>query len=237
MFRSWTQTRNRSSLLPFTSCDLPRYHRSLHRQAVATGIPPPTPFVPDPTTFLKLIGRNLVQHAAKFPTWEALFTPTSTQLRELGLEPARDRRYLLRWREKFRNGEYGVGGDLTNVVDGTAHLKVIEIPLTDVSSQDSTGTVTRSPGMRRAIVNIPPNSSESPVSVEGVRPIQRLKIRGAHTIRGPYVTPVKGTQGRIARLAVQEGMWEHRRGRKIDGGERRRAEVRAKRAKSEKDTS
>ena len=85
-------------------------------------IPSPTPFVPDAQTFLSLIGRNLSQHAARIPSWEALFSLTSKQLRELGVEPARSRRYLLRWREKFRNGDYGVGGDLEQVVDGCGEV-------------------------------------------------------------------------------------------------------------------
>ena len=49
--------------------------RFLHAGNPATSkIPRPTPFVPDPQTFLTLIGRNMAQHAAKIPSWEALFT-------------------------------------------------------------------------------------------------------------------------------------------------------------------
>ncbi|KAF6225953.1 hypothetical protein HO173_012676 [Letharia columbiana] len=94
--------------------------RHLHARASASQppTPQPTPFVPDASTFLKLIGRNLSQHAGKIPTWQSLFSLTSTQLRELGVEPARTRRYLLWWRDRFRKGIFGVGGDLRNVKDG-----------------------------------------------------------------------------------------------------------------------
>ena len=40
--------------------------RRLHRHVSAGRVPDPTPFVPDTTTFLTLIGRELSKHAAKF---------------------------------------------------------------------------------------------------------------------------------------------------------------------------
>src|ERR1700749_4146371 len=86
--------------------------RHLHRVLPMEGyIPSPTPFVPDVPTFLKLIGRELSKHASKIESWEELFTLNSSQLKERGIDPPRLRRYLLRWREKFRHGEYGIGGD------------------------------------------------------------------------------------------------------------------------------
>jgi hypothetical protein len=30
--------------------------------------------------------------------------------------------------EKFRNGEYGIGGDLKEVVDGSGEVKVVAVP-------------------------------------------------------------------------------------------------------------
>jgi IGR protein motif len=56
-----------------------------------------------------LIGGNLSQHAAEIPSWTALFSLTSTQLRERGVEPPRSRRHLLWWREKFEMGNIGLG--------------------------------------------------------------------------------------------------------------------------------
>jgi len=67
--------------------------------------------------------------------------------------------------------------------------------------------------------------------------IRGLRVKGAFTITGPYVEPIRGTRGRVATLAVKEGMWEDRRGHKVDGGERRKAEVRYKRRAEERKAS
>lgn len=212
--------------------------RCLHLHVAPPRIPPPTPFVPDPQTFLTLIGRNLSQHASKIPTWEALFSLTSSQLKELGIEPPRSRRYLLQWREMFRHGQYGICGDAQSVVDGTAHFRVVDVPKADGTSLSiTTATATKTPGTRRMIVNIPPEVSPSEITAEQLKPIKGLKIKGAHTITGPHVQPVKGNDGTAAKIVVKEGLWEHKRGHKIDGGERRQAEVRAKRRSEERKTS
>lgn len=60
-------------------------------------------------------------------------------------------------------------------------------------------------------------------------PIEGIKYNPGYGIAGSYVRPVKGTQGSVAIIEVTEGMWEDRRHPKVDGGERRKAEVRAKR--------
>lgn len=194
--------------------------RFAHQQASKTPIiPSPTPFVPDVKTFLTLIGRGMKSHTAKFPTWEALFSLTSPQLKELGIEPPRLRRYLIHWREKFRLGNFGPGGDIKFVMDGKAKLAINEVergPL-DVS---------------RHVVNIPLGKK-----IEEVRNYEKATVEGYHveginTIAGPYALPVKG--GRAATIAVTEGMWEEKRGRKIDGGERRRDQVRFKRRVAER---
>ncbi|KAI9717335.1 MAG: hypothetical protein M1812_004862 [Candelaria pacifica] len=210
--------------------------RFLHQRISSTRIPPPTPFVPDHQTFLTLIGRNLSQHAAKIPSWEALFSYSSAQLRNLGVEPARNRRYLLRWREKFRNGEYGVGGDMTEVVDGVGELRVVEVPIPARSQTraDAVATATSSPRKRKVVVNVPQGTAAPAVPPEEVKPVERMKIYAAHTIRGPFVQPAST---KVARITVQEGLWLHRRGHKVDGGERRKAEVRAKRRGEERRTT
>lgn len=203
--------------------------RFLHARMPQRRIPSPTPFVPDAKTFLTLIGRNLSQHAAKIPSWEALFSLTSKQLRELGVEPARSRRYLLHWREKFRNGLYGTGGDLQEVSDGVAELRVVE-----VKSPGAKATVSNTPGTVKKIVNVPLDSPAPPSPIARATPVQRFKLLGAHAIAGPHIEPVKGAGGMVARLRVKEGLWEDRRGHKVDGGERRKAEVRAKRRAAER---
>jgi len=231
------------------SCHAAPLHR-LH--APTLKVPSPTPFVPDVPTFLTLIGRNLSAHATKIPSWNALFSWSSPQLREAGIEPARARRYLLWWRERFRNGITGIGGDLREVRDGIAELRVVEVPSTRPA--DRPATLTKSAGMRKVIANVrptvalPPDPANPPTEEEvaaskaaaplrmepkEVFPIAGVKLLRGTTIGGTGVEPVKGHPG-VARLKVREGLWEERRGHKVDGGERRKAEVRYKRFAQEK---
>ncbi|KAF1987655.1 hypothetical protein K402DRAFT_353162 [Aulographum hederae CBS 113979] len=208
-------------------------------RAASRPVPPPTPFIPDVQTFLKVIGRGLAQHAPKIPSWDALFSMTAPQFRDLGIEPPRSRKYLLRWRERFRKGEYGIGGDLDHVEDGIGEIRVFEVPVPKEWSTTSTAvaTATRSPGMRKVALNVPLGSEEPTVPLEGAKPIRFTKIRGSHTICGPHVEPLAGSRGWGARIRIKEGLWEDRRGHKVDGGERRKAEVRAKKMVEERRTT
>ena len=213
-------------------------------------MPAPIPIVPDVATLLSIIGRNMKQHTIKFPTWEALFTLSSKQLRELGVEPTRDRRYLLRWLQKFRLGEFGIGGDFKYVRNGVAELRVQE----NVDPNDPII-------LRKRVVNVPvpppaPEASEAPETAEAAEGeeaaeaapaaaadttydlngaparVRGYKVVGAKAIAGPFALPLKDNAG--SRVTVTEGMWEHKLGRKIDGGERRRAEVRFKQRAAER---
>ncbi|KAI1758894.1 IGR protein motif-domain-containing protein [Hypoxylon sp. FL1150] len=188
-------------------------------QPSASAIPSPTPFIPDVQTFLTVIGRGLSQHASKFPTWEALFSLSSDQMRELGIEPPRTRRYLLQWRQRFRLGQFGIGGDLQHVEDGKADLKILE------SDRDAAHP-------HKYVVNVPSGRSVKECSLNELSRVRGYKIQGAKTIVGPYALPLKDGEG--ARVAITEGMWEDRRGHKIDGGERRRTEVRYKKRIAER---
>ena len=208
--------------------------RLLHSVPQKPKVPETIPFVPDVPTFLTVIGRGLNQHASKFPSWNALFSYSSQELRDLGIEPARNRRYLLHWRHKFRNKEFGIGGDLKHVKDGVAELRLLEVPSTSPSPYAKAGTGTKAPGTIKIVANVPNGSDKPDVPLTKVKPVKNVKVRGARTICGPWVQSVKGTSGLGARLAVQEGIWEHRRGHKVDGGERRKAEVRAKRRAQER---
>lgn len=205
-------------LRPSATLHKPFQIRCAHQEAnkIPT-IPSPIPFVPDVKTFLSLIGRGFSQHTSKFPTWEALFSLTSDQLRELGIEPARSRRYLIHWRNKYRSGYLGPGWDLKYVQDGQAKLAVEETPkgLLDV---------------KRRVVNIPMDKSITEVSEEEKILVEGYKWRSG-SIAGPYV---KQKGGQEAVVTATEGMWEEKRGRKIDGGERRRAEVRFKKRVAER---
>lgn len=233
---------------------LPTSSRALHSlHKPILPIPRPTPFVPDAATFLTLIGRNLSSHAAKIPSWEALFTLSSAQLKEAGLEPARARRYLLWWRTRYRAGIMGIGGDCAQVRDGVAELRIAEVA--SRAPRDARATVSRSAGTRRVVVNVPPTvalpedpaaaekqpegdaeggiASVQAVDLEDATVVKQVRIAQGFAIAGTGVQPVKGHVG-VARLKVQEGLWEQKQGHKVDGGERRQAEVRYKRKVAEK---
>jgi IGR protein motif len=234
-------------------CTTCRRHLHNASNRPAQSIPPPTPFVPDVPTFLTLIGRQLKSHASKFSSWDELFTLSSPQLKSRGLEPPRTRRYLLRWRDKFRRGEYGIGGDLQFVnEEGIAELRVCEVPALPkptprqsetTSSETTASTETSSPppkphastshtpGTAKLILNLPPGSKtyESALSAgqtsKDLKKPTGMSLKEGHIIIGSYVAPMAGSNGSAATIRVTEGMWEHRRGHKVHGGERRRAET------------
>ena len=144
---------------------------------------------------------------------------TSPQLKELGIEPPRLRRYLIHWRDKFRLGSFGPGGDIKHVEDGKAKLAITEVERGPLE-------------VSRHVVNIPLSKNIEDVKNHDKAKVDGYHIEGISTITGPYALPVKG--GRAAIITVTEGMWEEKRGRKIDGGERRRGEVRFKRRVAER---
>jgi hypothetical protein len=213
--------------------------RQLHHQIPLRPIPKPIPFIPDHTSFLSAIGRNLSAHSSKIPSWDALFTLSSLQLKELGVEPARSRRYLLHWREKFRNGEYGIGGDCQYVKDGVAELQLVEAPVAprddglEMSRWSAVATATHNPGTRRVVVNVPAGAEAPLEPLVNIRGVRGIVVKGPRTIKGSHIEAIKGSKGLKARIALKEGIWEERRGHKVDGGERRKAETRAKRRAAE----
>jgi hypothetical protein len=159
-------------------------------------------------------------------------------LRELGVEPARTRRYLLWWRDRFRKGVFGVGGDLKNVKNGGAELRLVEVPVPDaaVPRATATSTTNRLPRLMKMIVNESEEALMQDVDYRKLKAVEGMKVRGARTIVGPYVQPVKGTSGSVATIKIQEGMWEIKRGIKVDGGERRKIQVRRKQLLQERKT-
>ena len=191
------------AVCPFSQSTSSSCKRYAHGLTPAKPVPQPTPFVPDVATFLKLIGRELPQHASKFPTWESFFLNKSFTLRTSGIEPARARRYLLWWRERYRRGDFGLGGDLTEIVDGTAELRVIE--------RDG----------KQIVVNSRPGDSATDLENRKTA-IAGIRILQPGVLSGPYLQPAKGSNGTIATLKIQEGLWEVKRGQKVKGGERKR---------------
>ena len=135
-----------------------------------------------------------------------------------------------------------MGGDLKNVKDGEAQLRVVEVPLPsptaakngDVKSTTTTEVVRA----EKVVVNEPAETvqQERALALEKLEPVQGMKVRGVRTIVGPYIQPVKGTSGSVATIQIQEGMWEVKRGVKVDGGERRKKQVRRKRLLQERKT-
>jgi hypothetical protein len=191
-------------------------------------IPSPTPFVPDTTTFLKLIGRSLSTHASKFTSWDEMFTLTSPQLAARGLEPARTRRYFLRWRQKFRDGDFGIGGDLKYVDEnGTAELRVCEVPC--LPGKEAPPSTTHTPGFTKLILNVPRGATtyalEQGQGTADLKKPKGFKLIDGRRIKGRWTNPMKGYYGEVVTISAVEGMWEHKRGRKVFGGERRRAET------------
>jgi hypothetical protein len=207
-------------LLPFTQSTIHIQTRSISQNLKTTRIPPKLPFCPDVKTFLTLIGRNLSKHADKIKTWRSLFNLRSEDLKKLGIEPPRTRRYLLRRLEQFRQGQYGVGGDLQHVENGAAEVRVLEV----LAPGAKAATATLSPGMRKIVVNVASGSKVEAIPPKELVPVKGVHIKGANRVAGSNFLPLKGGGG--AKIAVAEGLWEDRRGRKIDGGERRAAETR-----------
>jgi len=206
-----------------------RFFRSKHAESHHghAPIPTPTSFVPDPPTLLTLLGRGLAKHSSKIPSWHSLFTMTSRTLRESGIEPARNRRYLMRWLEKYRRGEYGMGGDLETIEKGIAECRMTEAP--GPTTHKASSTSTKRSGTK-TLVTTGPLRKEHP-GVERSRSFEKRtgpKIRLGRGIIGRHIEHVQGSGGLAGRLKAAEGLWEDRRGHKVDGGERRKAEVRAK---------
>jgi hypothetical protein len=139
----------------------------------------------------------------------------------------------MHWREKFRNGEYGIGGDANYVVDGVAPLRLVEVPTESKARIIQVATATHTPGTRKVVVNVPDVATDPAQTGVEMKLLEGVRVVGAKTIQGPHVEIVKGTHGLGAQLRAKEGIWEIKRGRKIDGGERRRAEVRFKRRSEE----
>lgn len=155
-----------------------------------------------------------------------------------------------------------MGGDLLHVKDGEAEVRVVEVPAAAAATTVTTAMARETeeeedkkknrrrkdeeellPRMRRMVVNKPletggeKDGDSTIIEASGMKPVEGLKVKGARQIVGPFVQPVKGTSGSVARIKVQEGMWEVKRGEKIDGGERRKKMVRRKRVLEERKTA
>lgn len=119
-----------------------------------------------------------------------------------------------------------MGGDIRHIDNGVAELRIVEEDLPDtVQNVDPLAK-------KRTVVNIPPGKE-----LDEVPQSQRVRVAGysakkKRVITGPYALSTLG--GRGAKITITEGMWEEKRGRKVDGGERRQAEIRFKRGIAER---
>lgn len=105
------------------------------------------------------------------------------------------------------------------MTDGTAKLAVVKV----ISTK---GNCLIPP--KKLVVNVPMDAQDAS-AVTDPKPVQGMKVRGAQTIVGPYIQTVKDSKGTLAIMKLQEGMWEIKRGHKVDGGERRKEQVRRRR--------
>lgn len=120
---------------------------------------------------------------------------------------------------------------MKHVRDGEAELRVVEVPMPEPrpTTLGSIGAAVIPPPTKRLVVNEQPEILESKLQSGEVKPVKGMKVQGAGIIKGPFIKIVKGTRGSVAKLKAEEGMWEVRRGIKVDGGERRKLQVRRKR--------
>ena len=141
------------------------------------------------------------------------------------------------WRDRFSKGVFGIGGDLQHVKDGQAELRIVEFPAPDnpKPSRSTAKSPLVAPKMQRMVINEAPGNTAR--ALETVKPVEGMRIVGARTIVGPFIELVKGSSGSVAKIDVQEGMWEVKRGEKVDGGERRKVQVRRKRLLEERKKS
>ncbi|KAI9251840.1 IGR protein motif-domain-containing protein [Phascolomyces articulosus] len=78
--------------------------RFSHTEAT-TAIPQPRGNIKEVEDFLKAIGRGCDEFAGKFETWESLFTTNSRTMRnDFGI-PTKQRKYILSWRELYKQGQ------------------------------------------------------------------------------------------------------------------------------------
>jgi hypothetical protein len=89
--------------------------------------------------------------------------------------------------------------------------------------------------MVKVLVNVAPqvtNYEYRPTQV--IQKFAGMKIHRGSQPMGPFLQPLKGSAGTAALISAQEGMWEDKRGHKVDGGERRRREVQNKKRLDER---
>ncbi|KAF9902234.1 hypothetical protein EC991_005180 [Linnemannia zychae] len=77
--------------------------RAIHG-AAKKAVPAPRGDIQDPAAFLTKIGRNSASLADKFKSWEHLFTATPAEMKTDMSLSVKQRRWILNWTEKYRQG-------------------------------------------------------------------------------------------------------------------------------------
>lgn len=145
--------------------------------------------------------------------------------------------------------------------DGVGRVRAVDLPLgaqegggeEEGERREAPATMTKSAGYRRMVLNMPvveegEGAEEVKIKEEEIdqdelarqvlggrlKRVAGVHIKGANAVYGNHVEALKGSAGAAGVIRVKEGLWEDRRGKKVDGGERRKAEVRSKRRAAER---
>lgn len=154
---------------------------------------------------------------------------------------ARDEEREKSLREAPSGSTAEVGGDIRQ--ENTSKEEAPTIATETTPPTPSSDPISTYLATNKIVLNFPEDESDPTRILQPERAItttydlpkvRMVKIARGHVIRGAHIQLVKGTNGSVATLKAVEGLWEHRRGHKVDGGERRKAEVRFKRAVEER---
>jgi hypothetical protein len=173
-------------------------------------IPEPLLITPNVETFLLIIGRGTKKYAEKFSTWESFWGASDQEL-AAAIPNVKERRYVVGWMRRYRNGEYGPAWNLKYIHEGKALLAVYRVP-------ESKG-----PGSR-VVVNVPWGKTGHTIEPHEVHVMgYPYRVKALKQPCGPHARAFKGNKAIIDNW---EGLWEFALGEKVDGGERRRKETR-----------
>lgn len=94
----------------------------LKQSPLSKKIPQPTKEIPDVPAFLNRIGHNTAEYAEAFPTWDALFSSSSKEMKAAGID-VKPRRYILEQVENFRKAAF-IENDPKAVFESVAEIKL-----------------------------------------------------------------------------------------------------------------
>lgn len=117
--------------------------------------------------------------------------------------------------------------------EGAARLRIVEVPAPNASSRPA--SLTTSAGMTRVVLNVSAGAEADTeaTKLEKAKKVKGFWVKNPMVIGGTGVEMIKGEPG-MGVLKAKEGLWQVAKGRKVDGGERRRAEVQSKRRAAER---